>query len=228
MLPETAPPLSNSEALPVSASLLVTDAASFQAATGATHAQMADIEAYRLILADWNSRMNLVGPSAMAEFWGRHAFDSAQLLALAPDARLWADLGAGAGFPGLILAILLRQTPGARVHLVETLAKRCRFLSAVVSELALPAVVHNSRAELMSLKVDRVVARAFAPMVRLLGHAQPYFKAGAIGLFLKGEGVDAELAEATKDWSFQARQFPSRSDPRGRIVEIKRLYRAQS
>ena len=207
--------------------LSVTDAVSFQAATGASDAQLADIEAYRALLADWNTRMNLVGPSAMADFWGRHAFDSAQLLSLAPEAKVWADLGAGAGFPGLILAILLKNDPDGEVHLVESMAKRCRFLEAVVEALDLPAIVHNVRAESIGLRVDRVTARAFAPMERLLTFAQPYFKLGAVGLFLKGEGVDAELELAAKDWTFQARQFPSRSDPRGRIVEIKRLYRAQ-
>ena len=71
--------------------------------------------------------MNLVGPSALAEFWSRHAWDSAQLQQFAPDARVWADLGAGAGFPGLVLAILLKDTPGTTIHLVESMAKRCRF-----------------------------------------------------------------------------------------------------
>lgn len=130
----------------------VTDAVSFQAATGASDAQVADIETYRLLLADWNTRMNLVGPSAMAEFWGRHAFDSAQLLSLAPDAKVWADLGAGAGFPGLILAILLKDDPDGEVHLVESMAKRCRFLEAVIEALDLPAIVHNARAESIGLK----------------------------------------------------------------------------
>jgi hypothetical protein len=90
-------------------------AAEFQAATGATAAQMADLEAFRAALADWNTRMNLVGPSALAEFWLRHAYDSAQLLKLEPEALRWADLGAGAGFPGLVLAIFLKGRPGATV-----------------------------------------------------------------------------------------------------------------
>src|ERR1700728_2337035 len=84
-------------------------AAEFQARLGATPAQMADLEAFRATLADWNTRMNLVGPSALAEFWGRHAYDSAQLLPLEPEALRWADLGAGAGFPGIVLAILLKS-----------------------------------------------------------------------------------------------------------------------
>ena len=166
--------------------ITVTDASSFQAVVGATSEQMADLEAFRALLEDWNGKMNLVGPSAMAQFWGRHAYDSAQLLALAPTSLTWADLGAGAGFPGLVLAILLKNTDGARVHLVETLAKRCRFLTCVIEALDLPAQVHNARAESLNLKVDRVVARAFAPLERLLGFAHPYMKAGAVGLFLKG------------------------------------------
>ena len=104
----------------------VTDPAGFQAATGASEAQMADLEAFRALLADWNQRMNLVGPSALADFWGRHAYDSAQLLALAPEALTWADLGAGAGFPGVVLAVLLKGRTGVRVQLVESVAKRIR------------------------------------------------------------------------------------------------------
>lgn len=171
--------------------------------------------------------MNLVGPSAMAEFWGRHAFDSAQLLELAPDALTWADLGAGAGFPGLVLAVLLKGRPGAQVHLIESTAKRCRFLEAVVAELELPATVHNARAESLSLTVDIVTARACAPAGRLLEFAWPYLRKGARGLFLKGQDVEAELAEATKSWNFEAELLPSRSSPSGRILSVKRLRRGR-
>src|SRR5215469_9516584 len=87
-------------------------AAAFQAAVGASGAQMADLQAYLALLIEWNEKMNLVGPSALAEFWPRHAYDSAQLLRFAPDALTWADLGAGAGFPGLVLAVLLKGLPG--------------------------------------------------------------------------------------------------------------------
>src|SRR5271170_1143915 len=129
-------------------------AAEFAAKTGAADGQMADLERYRALLAEWNERMNLVGPSAMETFWSRHAWDSAQLLAFAPEAKVWADIGAGAGFPGLVLAILLKDTPNAKVHLVESMAKRCRFLSEMVSSLSLPAVVHNARAE--TVRIDGV------------------------------------------------------------------------
>jgi 16S rRNA (guanine527-N7)-methyltransferase len=198
----------------------VHDAASFAAATGASAQHMADLEAFLGLLTEWNGKMNLVGPSALAEFWSRHAFDSAQLAALEPGALTWADLGAGAGFPGIVLAILLKGREGAQVHLVESMAKRCRFLSEVAAKLDLPATVHNTRAENLSLTVDIVTARACAPMARLIEFARPYLKKGATGLFLKGQDVEAELAEAAKHWNFKAERLPSRSGS-GQVVKMK-------
>lgn len=205
----------------------VTDAESFAAASGATGTQMADLRRFLELLTDWNGRMNLVGPSTLPEFWSRHAWDSAQLLDLAPEARTWADLGAGAGFPGLVLAILGKGRAGFHVELVESMAKRCRFLSEVVAELALPATVRNSRAENLDLTVDIVTARACAPLHRLLGYARPYLKGPTVGLFLKGQDVAAELEEATRYWKFKADIVPSRSDPRGRIVRVRSPVRAR-
>ncbi len=206
--------------------MAVTDAAGFAATTGATPAQIGDLELFRGLLAEWNEKMNLVGPSALEAFWGRHAYDSAQLLRLAPDALTWADLGAGAGFPGLVLAILLKGHGGAKVHLVESMAKRCRFLAAVVEQLALPASIHNARAESLSLTVDIVTARACAPMPRLLEFAWPYLRKGATGLFLKGQDVESELVDATRCWDFDWDLMESLSDASGRIVRVKGLRRA--
>jgi len=205
----------------------VNDAESFARATGATPAQIADLERFRGLLAEWNEKMNLVGPATLEVFWNRHAWDSAQLLKLAPEANVWADLGAGAGLPGVVLAILGKGRAGFRIHLVESIAKRCRFLTAVIGELELPASVHNARAENLKLAVDIVTARACAPLARLLGYAQPYLKAGATGLFLKGQDVAAELDEAAKSWEFEADTIPSLSDPRGQIVRVRRLGRAR-
>lgn len=203
----------------------VADAEAFRAATGATAAQVADVQAFAGILADWNQRMNLVGPSAMDQFWPRHAWDSAQLLRHAPEARTFADLGAGAGFPGLILAIMLKGVPGAHVHLVESMAKRCRFLNEVVKTLDLPASVHNARAEDLDLTVDIVTARACAPLPRLLGYARPYLKRGATAMFLKGQDVVAELDEATKSWKFQSHLRPSLSSPASHILVVEGAVR---
>lgn len=205
----------------------VIDAAGFAASAGAGPAAMGDLERYRELLAEWNQKMNLVGASTMDAFWSRHAWDSAQLLALAPAARVWADLGAGAGLPGVVLAILGKDRPSFHVHLVESMAKRCRFLQAVVDELALPATVHNARAEELTLTVDIVTARACAPLHRLLGYAKPFLRPGTTGLFLKGQDVAGELEEATRFWDYEADVLPSRSDPRGRIVRVRRLGRAR-
>ena len=151
----------------------------FQTLTGATPGQIADLETFIERLAEANAVMNLVGPDTLPDVWNRHIWDSAQLLALAPGARTWADLGAGAGFPGVVLAILLKGVPGAHVWLIDSLGKRCRFLQAVVDELALPATVVNGRAEEQMVRVDVVTARAVAAMEKLLGYAQPYLQRGA-------------------------------------------------
>jgi 16S rRNA (guanine527-N7)-methyltransferase len=195
---------------------------------GATTAQLADLERYRAMLEDWNQRMNLIGPATMAVFWSRHALDSAQLIRLAPEARVWADLGTGAGLPGLVLAILLKDREGAQVHLVESLTKRCRFLSAVVEELDLPATVHDARAEDVKIAVEVVTARAVAALPKLLGFAEPYLKRGARGLFLKGQAAEAELAEArSAGWRLEASLIQSLSDPDGRIVDIRSAKRGR-
>ncbi|ATC33613.1 16S rRNA (guanine(527)-N(7))-methyltransferase RsmG [Caulobacter vibrioides] len=203
------------------------DAAGFQALVGATDAQIEDLARFQELLAEWNEVMNLVGPLTIATYWTRHVLDSAQLIPLAPDATTWADLGAGAGLPGVVLAILLKGRAGAKVHLVESMAKRCRFLEVVAKDLDLPVQIHNARAEDLKLKVEVVTARACAPMTKLLGFAEPYLHKGALGLFLKGQDVEAELAEARKAWTFESQLRTSQSDPRGRIVQVKRLSRVR-
>ncbi len=200
----------------------------FQARTGASADRMAELDRFRDQLIETNAVMNLVGPDTLPDFWSRHAWDSAQLLELEPEARTWADLGAGAGFPGLILAILLKDAPDAHVWLIDSLGKRCRFLSTLVETLDLPATVIHGRAEEQDLAVDVVTARALAPMERLLGYAQPYLQHGAQAVFLKGERAEEELREARKSWQFTAELVPSLSDARGRIVRIGSLRRVRS
>lgn len=200
----------------------------FRARANASAEQIADLEVFRQRLVEANVVMNLVGPDSLPDFWNRHVWDSAQLLDLAPEAKTWADLGAGAGFPGLVLSIMLKGRDGAHVWLIDSLAKRCRFLREVVDALSLPATVIVGRAEAQSVTCDIVTARAVAPMEKLLGYAQPYFQRGAQGLFLKGERAESELIEARKSWHFEAELAPSQSDVRGRIVTIRSLRRARS
>jgi len=203
------------------------DRAAFAAATDAGEAQLADLDRFLALLTERNAQLNLVGPSALTAFWLRHAYDSAQLLTLAPDALVWADIGAGAGFPGLVLAILLKGRTDAHVHLLESMAKRCRFLEEVCAALDLPATVHNVRAEDLELKVDVVTARAVAPLTKLMGYAWPYLCRGATGLFMKGQDVEVELKAATRSWKFHARLIPSLSSPQGQIVQLKRISRVR-
>ena len=203
------------------------DAQAFAAATSATPSQIDDLNAFRRRLTDANAVMNLVGPDTLPDFWNRHAYDSAQLTRHASEARTWADLGAGAGFPGVVLAILSKGRADAHVWLIDSLGKRCRFLQEVVDELALPATVINGRAEAQSVTVDIVTARAVAPLEKLLGYAQPYFERGAQGLFLKGEKAETEVAAARSSWRFDASLSVSESDPRGRIVHVRSLRRAR-
>lgn len=208
--------------------MLEAEQQTFRARSNASAEQIADLEAFRLRLVEANAVMNLVGPDSLPDFWNRHVWDSAQLLDLAPGAKTWADLGAGAGFPGLVLSIMLKGRDGAHVWLIDSLAKRCRFLQEVVDALSLPATVIVGRAEAQSVTCDIVTARAVAPMDKLLGYAQPYFQRGAQGLFLKGERAESELIEARKSWHFEAELAPSQSDVRGRIVTIRSLRRARS
>ena len=201
--------------------------AGFAERVGATPERLAAAEVFRGMLVEANAVMNLVGDSTLPAFWLRHFVDSAQLLWIAPDARIWADLGAGAGMPGIVLATLLKGRDGAHVHLVESMAKRCAFLSRVVEALALPATVHHARAETLRLTVDIVTARACAPLSRLLEFAEPYLTHGALGLFLKGEGVGAEFGPARERWNFAADTRQSLSDPRGRVLSLTQLSRVR-
>ncbi len=203
------------------------DAAAFQAEFNATPAQMGDLERFVVRLTEANAVMNLIGPDTLPDVWGRHFRDSAQLLDMAPGAKTWADLGAGAGFPGVVLAIMLKTDPRSHVWLIDSLGKRCRFLQEVVDALSLRATVINGRAEENAVTVNVVTARAVAPMEKLLGYAQPYLQRGAQGLFLKGEKAELEVAEARRVWHFDSDLFVSRSDPRGRIVSVRSLRRAR-
>jgi 16S rRNA (guanine527-N7)-methyltransferase len=203
------------------------DSAGFASATGASPSVVAALQIYLDMLADWNGRMNLVGPSALAAFWRRHAYDSAQLLAFAPTAKVWADLGSGAGLPGIVLAIGLKGTPGAHVHLVESMVKRTRFLAEVAARLDLPVTIHTCRAEDWTPPkgLEVVTARACAPLTRLLTFAYPCLRVGATGLFLKGRDVEQELTQARLAWHFDARLHISLSDPSGRVIQLQKVTR---
>jgi 16S rRNA (guanine527-N7)-methyltransferase len=185
------------------------------------------LDRFVAVLLNWQKTTNLIAPSTEGRLWTRHIADSLQLLPLAPQARLWADLGSGAGFPGLIIACALAQTPGACIHLVESNAKKAAFLREAVRVTEAPAVVHAVRIEDFVEKApetfDAVTARALAPLPELATLAYPLLVKGPLGLFPKGQDVASELTKATKCWKIQYSLEPSRTDPNGKIVLIRGL-----
>jgi 16S rRNA (guanine527-N7)-methyltransferase len=189
----------------------------------------ARLDEYVDLLLKWQQRTNLVAAATIVQVWTRHVADSLQLLSLAPAARVWVDLGSGGGFPGLALACALADTAGARVHLVESNAKKAAFLRETTRALRLPALVHARRIEDFSQGLadspDVVTARALAPLTRLLGYAEPLLKKGVQGLFPKGQDVEAELTEASKYWMIEVVLVPSKTSQDGRIVVVKTAKR---
>jgi 16S rRNA (guanine527-N7)-methyltransferase len=174
-------------------------------------------------LRRWQAIKNLVGPATLDQIWDRHIVDSLQLLDLAPDAGTWLDLGAGAGFPGLVLAIAGAER-GLRVHLVESNSRKCAFLRHIARLTGAPAKVHEARLETVVPgfvgKADVVSARALASLPMLLDWTEPLLKAGTMGLFPKGRDAEIELTEARKKWTFEAEILPSLTDPEARILRI--------
>ena len=175
----------------------------------------------------WQSKLNLVAPSTLRELWTRHIVDSLQLLSLAPDARTWVDFGTGGGFPGVPIACALADTPGTKIHLVESIGKKAAFLREAVRAARVPAIVHQERAEKFgetcAEPVHVVTARALAPLKTLCDQAFPLMSRGAMALFPKGQDVDAELTDAAKYWRLEATKVPSKTSPDSSIVVIRTL-----
>ena len=186
---------------------------------------VARLDRFAALLLDWHGRMNLIAASTVPTLWTRHIADSLQLLAIAPQARKWADLGSGGGFPGLPIACALAEQNSAEVHLIESNKKKAAFLQEAVRVTGAPAVVHAERvadfAQASRGELDAVTARALAPLPELLSIAYPLLKRGVLGLFPKGQDVEAELTQATKCWTIQASLVPSRTDPKSRVVVIR-------
>lgn len=199
----------------------------FAEAVGLDADRLGDIETYRRRVIEANARMNLIGAATADDFGRRHVLDSAQLVWFAPAARQWADIGSGAGLPGIVLAILLKGRAGARVHLIESVAKRAKFLVEMVEALDLPATVHHARAESLKLDVEVVTARACAPLGRLLEFVHPFVTRGARAILLKGRGAEAEIAQARAQWRFRCECRQSLSDPSGRVLFLEELAHAR-
>ena len=184
------------------------------------------IEAYTALLIQWSTRINLVGRDTLPELWRRHILDSAQLRPLIPDSsRSLIDLGSGAGFPGLVLAIL--GFPG--VELVEADSRRCAFLHEAARITGAKVALRPCRIQAVPPHpVDVVTARACAPLDRLLGLAEWFLAADSECLFLKGERVEEELTLARKHWTITMSACQSRSDPRGVVLRLQQVAREPS
>ncbi len=202
-------------------------ASAFQRETGVSRETLARLGTYADLLQKWNRAVNLVGRGTVADLWRRHMLDSAQLMELLPPApadrpRRVVDLGSGAGFPGLVLAVM----GAGEVHLVEADGRKAAFLREAARATGVDVAFHVKRAEtLPTLEADVVTARAFAPLAELLGYAAPLLRPGGVGLFPKGKGVEGELTVARKAWNMTVERVPSRTDTAATILRVEALVR---
>lgn len=204
-----------------------TDAAraAFAAEFDVSRETLARLDRYAELLAEWQQRMNLVGPSTLPHIWDRHFRDSAQLLPIAGTGKSWLDIGAGGGFPGLVLAIL---DPTARFTLVESITKKCRFLSEVSQQTGTAGHVQIQNARVESLpisKFDIITARAAASLETLFDWGLRFSGSGTRWILPKGARVQEELASAAKRFHFDHELIPSRTDSDARIVVAKGVKR---
>lgn len=190
------------------------------------------LAAYVGLVRKWQPVKNLVAPSTLPDIWRRHVADGAQAFAALPNARRWLDIGSGAGFPGLVTAILLADVEGGSVTLVESNGRKAAFLQAVARELKLPAKIVSDRIESLPERLspsdnrfDAVSARALASLDRLLEYAEPWLSAGATGVFHKGQDFAAEHRQAALSWSFDLVERKSRIEADSRIILVDHVRR---
>jgi 16S rRNA (guanine527-N7)-methyltransferase len=247
----------------------ITGPADFAAAFDVSRETIERLETYAALLRQWQKVVNLVAPGTLDAVWHRHFADSAQILRLAPEARSWVDLGSGAGFPGLVIAILLAASPSPRslrgegrgegrqqtpeqaaaphpsplpteewgegtgwepphVTLIESDSRKSAFLREVARKTGITVDILSTRIELAATQVklespEVVMARALAPLDRLLGLAAPLSSPSTVGIFLKGRDAAAEVETARKTWDFAVEMVPSITEPTGRIVVVRNL-----
>jgi 16S rRNA (guanine527-N7)-methyltransferase len=190
------------------------------------------LSAFVALIRKWQPAENLISGKTLPEIWRRHVADCAQLVPLFPDSHRWMDVGTGAGFPGMVIAILLADTESAHVHLVESNRRKCAFLRQAIHATGAAASVHEARAEdviggwdLARNPVDRVVARAVASLGDLLAMTAPLIEAGVPAAFMKGEDSDVEIAAACRSWEFDLVRHASRIGGRGVILDIAHARR---
>jgi 16S rRNA (guanine527-N7)-methyltransferase len=183
------------------------------------------------LLARWRKVTNLISEATFADVWRRHIADSAQLVSLMPGAKRWVDLGSGAGFPGMVVAIQLAGQAGAAVHLIESDQRKCAFLREVARATGAPAHIHAARIEAVApeslMPVDAVTARALAPLPTLLGFAKLWIAEGAIGIFPRGRTSEAQIRANPDTPEMRFETVASKIDARAAILIVRRTESAQ-
>jgi 16S rRNA (guanine527-N7)-methyltransferase len=197
--------------------------AAFRTAANVSRETMARLETYAELLQKWQGAINLVSRGSLDDLWRRHFLDSTQLHRfLPPTTRVLVDLGSGAGFPGLVLAVL--GVP--EVHLVESDARKCAFLREAARNLGVTVEIHHGRIEeITPFIADAVTARALAPLGDLLDLGERFIGSHTICLFLKGKGVDEELTGVGERWNMTVMREISASDPSGTILRLEHIRR---
>ncbi|HVZ04931.1 16S rRNA (guanine(527)-N(7))-methyltransferase RsmG [Hyphomicrobium sp.] len=208
---------------------IVDSAESFGRKFGISRETLERLTTYAQLLGRWQKTINLVAPSTLNDTWQRHFADSAQLWQFRPaSARVWLDIGSGAGFPGLVLAILGAEAGATHHILVESDARKAAFLREVARKTGIVVDIlcmriENSETRAKVKSVDCITARALAPLPRLLEMSAPYFESKTLGLFLKGREVAAEIEQAAQSWRFDYELKPSVTDEYARVVLLKAL-----
>jgi 16S rRNA (guanine527-N7)-methyltransferase len=199
----------------------------FARLTGAQPETVRRLRRFVELLGKWQEKINLVGKSTLADIWRRHVLDSAQL---APHIAAKngqnkitiADIGSGAGFPGIVLAIVT----GRHVHLIESDQRKCAFLLEAERVTEAPVTIINRRIESVTdIKFDMVIARALAPLDELIGLAAGILKPDGLCFFLKGQGVNDELTEALKHWKIIVAKIASVTDPNAVVLKLENIAR---
>ena len=190
---------------------------------GMTVDVLARLTVYLNLLAEWRERINLVGRSTLTDPWRRHVLDSAQLFPLLPTGvETIYDLGSGAGFPGLVLALMENAQTRPFVKLIESDSRKCSFLRHVITATNARAAVTNKRAEQLPPRPAAVItARAVAPLPKLLEFSRPLIGKDTVCLFLKGAAVERELTESSRSWHMQVTRVTSLSDPAGTVLKLQ-------
>jgi 16S rRNA (guanine527-N7)-methyltransferase len=193
--------------------------------TGVSRETLGRVQAYLEVLDAWRERINLIGPGEGRHLWRRHVLDSLQLIEqISSDDLAVADLGSGAGFPGLVIACALVDRPGASVTLVEKSVRKSEFLHAAIDTVGLPARVLNVRIEdAPRQQYDMLTARALAPLTKLLGYGYAWLKPSGKALLMKGKDTAAEIAEARKSWTFEMSEHASLSSSEGRVLKVSSI-----